>query len=204
MHTLSPALSPMIYSITRRIANVEVEHAPRLHGRSGYTLGQLWVHATNNLVGYSNLPLRLLAGAGGLGLLLSLGAGLAMVLSVGLVHAAVPAWAVLALLMGALASIHFLAFALLGDCVLRLLQRSNGMPQYRVRATTVAAAAVAGAVLPDGTAFSAAAMPVVQTAPAPGSQQAGVMRQTPGLQQAPGVYPSPTAQRAPAPSAGRV
>lgn len=139
MHTLSPALSPMIFSITRRIVSVEVEHASRAQGRSGYTLGRLLVHASNNLVGCSNLPLRLLAALGGVVVGLSLvGAAALLVGGVLLPGTAVAGWAVAALLVAALAGIHFLAFALLGEYLLRLLQRANGTPRYLVRASSFA------------------------------------------------------------------
>ncbi len=136
MHTQSPALSPMIFSVTRRIVSVEVDHAPRAQGRSGYTLGRLVVHASNNLVGYSNLPLRLLAALGGVGLALSVAGAAALVLGGGQTAATAPGWVLAVLLVAVLASVNFLAFALLGEYLLRLLQRANGTPRYLVRASS--------------------------------------------------------------------
>lgn len=133
MRTLSPALGPMINSVTHRIVNTTVQHAPRKEGRSGYTVGRLLAQTMSNLIGYSMLPLRLLAIVGGIGIVLSLGFALILVVHY-LKGGAVPGWTSTVLILVLLSGFNFFAFAILGEYVLRILQRVNATPQYFVRA----------------------------------------------------------------------
>lgn len=133
LRTLSPALGPMINSVTHRIINVTVLHAPRKEGESGYTFSRLFLQTMSNLIGYSMLPLRLLGLIGGAGILLSI--GLAAVLVVHYLRGGVvPGWTSTVLLLLMLSGFNFFAFAILGEYVLRILQRVNATPQYFVRA----------------------------------------------------------------------
>lgn len=132
LRTLSPAMGPMINSITHRIRNVTVEHAARAEGRSGYTLRRLLSQTLSNLVGYSVLPLRLLGLIGAIGIVSSL--VLAGVLTYNYLRGGVVAgWTSIAMLLLLLSGFNFFAFAIVGEYVLRILQRVNASPQYLVR-----------------------------------------------------------------------
>jgi len=132
LRTLSPALGPMINSVTHRIVNTTAQHDPRKEGRSGYTFRRLFSQTMGNLIGYSILPLRLLAVMGGVGIIIS--AIFAIVLVVHyLKGGVVPGWTSIALLLVMLSGFNFFAFAILGEYVLRILQRVNATPQYFVR-----------------------------------------------------------------------
>lgn len=138
MRTLSPALGPMINSVTRRIVNATVQHAPRKEGVSGYTFSRLFSQTMSNLIGYSMLPLRLLAIIGGGGIILSIGFAIALVAHY-LGGGVVPGWTSTALLLVMLSGFNFFAFAILGEYVLRILQRVNATPQYFIRARLTSA-----------------------------------------------------------------
>lgn len=133
MRTLSPALGPMINSVTRRIINTTVQHAPRKEGVSGYTFSHLFSQTMSNLIGYSMLPLRLLAIVGAGGIVLSIVFAIVLVLHY-LAGGVIPGWTSIALLLVMLSGFNFFAFAILGEYVLRILQRVNATPQYFVRA----------------------------------------------------------------------
>jgi dolichol-phosphate mannosyltransferase/undecaprenyl-phosphate 4-deoxy-4-formamido-L-arabinose transferase len=135
LRTLSPALGPMLTAVTRRIINATVEHHPRKAGRSGYTLSRLLAQTLNNIIGYSMLPLRLLAILGLVGILAS--AVLALVLAVRYLTGGitVPGWTTLALLLVVLSGFNFFAFSIIGEYLLRILQQVNRTPQYLVRET---------------------------------------------------------------------
>lgn len=62
--TPQPYLDALILRITRSIGTVEVRHAPRRRGRSGYSLRKLTALWGNMVVGYSLIPLRLLSLSG--------------------------------------------------------------------------------------------------------------------------------------------
>ncbi len=132
LRTLSPALGPMINSVTHRIVNATVKHAPRKEGRSGYTVRRLFSQTMSNLIGYSMLPLRLLAVMGGVGIILSAVFAIVLVIHY-LQGGVVPGWTSIALLLVMLSGFNFFAFAILGEYVLRILQRVNATPQYFVR-----------------------------------------------------------------------
>lgn len=133
LRTLSPALGPMINSVTHRILNTTVAHAPRQQGRSGYTLRRLLSQIMSNLVGYSMLPLRLLGVIGAAGIAFSIVFALALVVRYLTGGITVPGWTTIALLLVLISGFNFFAFAILGEYVLRILQRVNATPQYLVR-----------------------------------------------------------------------
>lgn len=56
--TVFPYISGMILSITRKIANQEVDHHPRLYSRSNYSVGKLITLSFNLLINYSTIPLK--------------------------------------------------------------------------------------------------------------------------------------------------
>jgi len=59
-----PRVGLMIFQITRRITNVDVEHHARQGEQSSYRPRKLISAAIDNIVNYSSLPLRLLAYGG--------------------------------------------------------------------------------------------------------------------------------------------
>lgn len=145
MRTLTPALGPMISSITKRIKNVNVRHDPRHDGSSGYTVGRIASQTMSNLIGYSMLPLRLLAVFGAFGILCSLSLGIVFFVRYMIGGITVPGWTTIALMLAAISGFNFFAFAILGEYVLRILQRTNATPQYLIRKSTA---------LPTGADFS--------------------------------------------------
>jgi glycosyltransferase involved in cell wall biosynthesis len=49
---------------TKQIGAVQVTHLPREKGKSGYTIGKLFIHALNLITGFSAIPLRVSSIAG--------------------------------------------------------------------------------------------------------------------------------------------
>ena len=133
LRTLSPALGPMINSVTHRIINTTVQHDSRKEGRSGYTFRRLFSQTMSNLIGYSMLPLRLLAVMGGVGIILSVTFAVVLVARYLMGGINVPGWTSIALLLVLISGFNFFAFAIIGEYVLRILQRVNATPQYFVR-----------------------------------------------------------------------
>jgi len=133
MKTLNPALNMMINSLTQRVINVNVMHSPRLRGQSGYTLSKLFSLTMNNLVGYSMLPLRILGIIGGIGILLSILLALILLVQFWAGGIKVPGWTSTILLLLFLSGFNFFAFSILGEYLLRILQRVNCTPQYFIR-----------------------------------------------------------------------
>jgi dolichol-phosphate mannosyltransferase/undecaprenyl-phosphate 4-deoxy-4-formamido-L-arabinose transferase len=59
--TRTPVLSPLLRQVTNRVANVDVAHDHRPHGRSGFRLRQGMRSVRTNFMQGSTLPLRALA-----------------------------------------------------------------------------------------------------------------------------------------------
>lgn len=133
MRTLNPALGMLFSSVTSRIVNTTVLHSPRHGGRSGYTLSKLLSMTMSNLIGYSMLPLRILGVIGGIGVLSSIVLAAALLVRYLTGEIEVPGWTTTTLLLLFLSGFNFFAFSILGEYLIRILQRVNYMPQYFVR-----------------------------------------------------------------------
>lgn len=133
MSTVSPAFGMLIDTVTRRIKSVEVAHAARYAGQSGYSLRKLVSMTMSNLIGQSMMPLRFLALVGGLGIAASLLLSAVLLVRYFVGGIGVPGWTSTVLLILFLSGFNFFAFALLGEYVLRILQQANQTPQYVVR-----------------------------------------------------------------------
>lgn len=128
-----PAIGALLYSITPRIANVEVLHAPRVAGRSGYTFPRAMSLAMDNFLAFSVFPLRLLAVIGlvGIVLVVLLGASVLYRYLAGGIR--VQGWTTLTLLLIGVSGFQFFAFGIVGEYLLRILQAVQRAPQYLIR-----------------------------------------------------------------------
>jgi len=133
MNTPYPSLGPMLLSVTRRMSCVIVEHHPREEGQSGYTFFKLLRQSFSNIVGYSVLPLHLLATIGIIGIVFCLFFTVYFLSRYFLGGVHVPGWMTLLLIMITLSSFNFLAFSLLGEYVLRIMLVSTSRAQWSVR-----------------------------------------------------------------------
>lgn len=128
-----PSLGPMLLSVTRRISNVIVEHHPRKKGKSGYTPLALLRQSLSNIVGYSVMPLHILAVIGMLGILFCGVFTIYFLVRYFVIGINVPGWMTLLLLMVAFSSFNFLAFSLIGEYVLRIMRVSTSPKQWTIR-----------------------------------------------------------------------
>lgn len=128
-----PSLGPMLLSVTRRITNVIVAHHPRKEGKSGYTFWGLLRHSLSNIVGYSVMPLHLLAGIGFLGILFCTVLALYFLSRYFIIGVNVPGWMTLLFMMIIFSSFNFLAFSLIGEYVLRIMRVSTTPIQWTIR-----------------------------------------------------------------------
>ena len=135
MRTLNPALGIMLGSLTTRINNTSFQHSPRASGKSGYSLPKLISLTMSNLIGHSVLPLRVLGIIGMIGILVSLVFASILLLRYLYGGIGVPGWTTTTLLLLLLSGFNFFAFAIIGEYLLRILQRANYTPQYFVRET---------------------------------------------------------------------
>lgn len=120
---------------TNRIEQVEVEHRPRLEGRSSYSLTKLVTLALNLFTNFSLLPLQIasvvgfLAAAGGL----LLGFMYFALYLLGRIE--VPGYASTIVAVLVLGGLQLLSLGIIGEYVGRVHLNINKRPQYTIRAT---------------------------------------------------------------------
>lgn len=131
-----PYIDGLIFRTTQRIGQIEVEHAPRTAGQSGYNLRRLVRLWLNMFLGFSIAPLR---AAVVLGLFTS---ALSALLMVGILVDKV--WISPEVPMGIPTVLAFVTFfsgvqltvlGMVGEYVGRVFLEQNGMPQYIIRET---------------------------------------------------------------------
>jgi glycosyltransferase involved in cell wall biosynthesis len=129
-----PYVDGLIMQVTQSIGELEVEHLPRMAGRSNYTfrrLVRLWL---NLFVNFSVMPLRL-STLGGFALSLLGLFGFAWVVTEALVSSTPPGWASLAAAVLLLSGMQLLILGLIGEYLGRLYLTLNRKPQAIVRET---------------------------------------------------------------------
>lgn len=130
-----PAIAPMIFAASRFIDSQPVVHYPRKAGRSGYTGLRLIRLGITRLLMSTSFPLKALAYAGCLGLLLCILAGTVVLVKYMLGEIRQPGWTTLVLLQVTGISLNFIGFGLLGEYLHRVLGTVQNSPQYVIRTT---------------------------------------------------------------------
>lgn len=132
----SVSIDVLLTWTTARYAAIQVRHAPRAAGVSGYTVGKLIRHAFNLMTGFSTLPLQAASYAGFVFVLF----GLAILLFVAanyLLHgSAVPGFAFLASIIAIFAGAQLFTMGIFGEYLARMHFRTMDRPAYVVGETT--------------------------------------------------------------------
>ena len=129
----SPHVGPLIYSVTHRVKNVSVEHNSRHRGRSTYSLSGLVQLAVNLLVGYSMLPMRILAVLGFIGSIVSIFLAIYFLVQFFLYGTNIPGWTSILLVLLTLTGFNFIAFGFIGEYILRIMQISSKSGNWNIR-----------------------------------------------------------------------
>jgi glycosyltransferase involved in cell wall biosynthesis len=132
----SPALGPLILRTTTRVQNIEFEHQQRAIGKSNYTLKKLVKQTLGNAIGFSMLPLQILAFLGLIGLAIT--GIITGILTIRFLMNGVslPGYMSIALVLFGLSAFNFLAFGIIGEYLIRILHASGDTPPYIVRETS--------------------------------------------------------------------
>jgi len=139
-----PYVDGLLLQITQRVESLAVEHLPRAHGRSNYTLRRLVRLWLSMAVNFSVMPLRLSTFTGiGLSILGIAGAAWAAASAL-FFEKTPPGWASLTVAVMLLSGVQLLILGLLGEYLGRLYLTVNRKPQTVVRAVTQSATAERG------------------------------------------------------------
>ncbi len=127
-----PYVDGLIMQVTQSVGELEVEHLPRMAGRSNYTIRRLVRLWLNLFVNFSVMPLRISTLSGFALSLLGL-FGFAWVVAEAFIHETPPGWASLAAAVLLLSGVQLLILGLIGEYLGRLYLTLNRKPQAVVR-----------------------------------------------------------------------
>ncbi len=118
---------------TQSIAEAEVDHATRQHGRSGYNMSKLLGLALNLYTNFSLIPLQVVSLMGVLASASGFAAALYFLAQRLLSNVAVPGYASTIVAVLILGGIQLLALGIMGEYLGRLHLNVNRKPQYLIR-----------------------------------------------------------------------
>lgn len=131
-----PYVDGLLLQVTQRIDSLAVEHLPRPHGHSNYTLRRLVRLWLNMFVNFSVMPLRVSTFTGiALSVFGMVGAAWAAVSALFL-EKTPPGWASLTVAVMLLSGVQLLILGLVGEYLGRLYLTVNRRPQTVVRAVS--------------------------------------------------------------------
>jgi undecaprenyl-phosphate 4-deoxy-4-formamido-L-arabinose transferase len=130
-----PYVDGLILQVTQSIDSLEVQHLPRAHGRSNYTLRRLVRLWLNMFVNFSVMPLRLATAFGFALSLLGL-AGTLWVVAEALLVETPPGWASLSVAVLLLSGVQLTMLGLIGEYLGRLYLTANRKPQSVIKDVT--------------------------------------------------------------------
>lgn len=129
-----PYVDGLIMQVTQSIGQLEVEHLPRMAGRSNYTVRRLVRVWLNLFVNFSVMPLRLSTLSGFALSLLGI-FGTAWVIGEAMFRETPPGWASLSVAVLLLSGVQLVILGLIGEYLGRLYLTQNRKPQAVVRET---------------------------------------------------------------------
>jgi dolichol-phosphate mannosyltransferase len=119
-----------------RNASINIEHAPRIGGRSGYRFGKLFRMAISNIVSQSNKPLRISIIFGFLMSLTSLIYAVYLVIRYLLYGTPVAGWTSVIVSIYFIGGLLFANLGILGLYIGKIFDETKGRPLYVVRERT--------------------------------------------------------------------
>lgn len=137
-----PYIDGIILENTQRIGRLQVQHAPRAEGTSGYTLRKLVRLWLIMFINFSVMPLRV---SSIIGIVLSL-AGFIMAIAVfieSIVNDTPQGWASIMAAVVVFSGIQLIMLGLIGEYLGRLFLAHKGKPMYTVRTRILAGGAAA-------------------------------------------------------------
>lgn len=126
-------LPALIFLSTDKITNVNVEHKKRKEGSSNYNLLKSISLASNLIINYSSLPLRILSSIGFSVSFISMILGIYFLLKKIIWGINIEGWTSLITSIFFLNGIIILAVGILGEYLIRILKELSNVPQFIVK-----------------------------------------------------------------------
>ena len=130
-----PYLYGIIFAVTSRIGNLDVDHRPRTNGKSNYTFRKLLSLWLNGFLNYSIKPLRLATSLGTVITGFSFLIALILIIQRLLYPTAVLGWTSIMVAMIFFAGVQLIGIGIIGEYLGRLYISSSKLPRTLVRET---------------------------------------------------------------------
>jgi len=130
-----PYIDGLVLQTTNNIGALNVEHLPRKHGKSNYSVSRLLHLFSSMFFNFSIMPLRVGAIAGGVLSLLGF-LGFIIVVVEALFFSTPPGWATVSSAVFLLAGVQLMVLWLIGEYLGRLYMTANCKPQFIIRSIT--------------------------------------------------------------------
>lgn len=128
-----PVLNGYFLQITKNIANVELPHRERNHGKSGYTLKKLLHLFMNNATSFSVQPLRLSSAIGGIMSAIGFIWAICVIIKKLLVPSVAVGYTSIIVVILICSGLMMLMLGLVGEYIGRMFIVANNIPQYVIR-----------------------------------------------------------------------
>lgn len=132
-HSPFPASGSYLLNLTKKVANVEVEHRPRLEGKSNYTLKKMVTLWLNFLTSFSVVPLRIASFSGAICALAGFLFGAFTIIRkiiVPQISAGYTSTIAIVLFIGGMI---MMMLGLIGEYIGRIYMTVSDLPQYKIR-----------------------------------------------------------------------
>lgn len=131
--THNPRVGLMLFSVTTRQVNVDVDHHSRPRGRSTYTVRSLVRNFMDELVNYSALPLRIASYFGFLSAFVSFSLGVFYTVRFLMGLTGVSGFTTIVLLISFVCGLLLMTMGIVGEYLIRIVRAAEYRPQFVVR-----------------------------------------------------------------------
>ncbi len=128
-----PYIPGLLLMYSSDIANVEVEHKPRLVGKSNYNISRILALVSRILINYSSFPLKVLSFSGLIISLMAFLIGLFYLLKALFKGISVPGWTTLVVLLSFFSGFIIGLLGLIGEYLARILEQISHKKSYVVK-----------------------------------------------------------------------
>ncbi|NLG02817.1 MAG: glycosyltransferase family 2 protein [Clostridia bacterium] len=145
-----PQIGPMIFSITKDIDAVIIEHRERTYGRSGYTVKRLISETFNIIINSSTWPLNAVSALGILSASVSFLIAFWYLIMYCMHQIKVPGFAAQILVTTFFSGVILLSIGILGKYIGKIVQEMVGFPSYMIREMISSEDGIEGLVARNG------------------------------------------------------
>ena len=133
VRTPYPFLSALLYFVTRDVVNVDLPHAPRKYGRSGFTPAKMLSAISNLVINNSSFLLRVMAVVGMAIAVASSLIGIVVLIEKMTGQIKVPGWTSLMLLVALFGGLTQFTLGVTGEYLIRIIATTESRPAFIVR-----------------------------------------------------------------------